>query len=186
MKYALIDGEISSKPNDDAAYWPITNAEAQHIVDVMNAFEAKTGEEKLTAIASLVAAVQNGNSLKGTENQMNYAVFNPHGKPVDELPFIYGFNNGESPGWFSGVLLAEDGTPLGGHLCSHEYYMLGDLGITEGSRPDRHEDFQKHYPDGYRMDFVTFDDVRSHEGLSKAIDIASAREPDEEGTTNGE
>jgi hypothetical protein len=27
-----------------------------------------------------------------------WAVFNPHDKPLDELPVIYGFNNGGSPG----------------------------------------------------------------------------------------
>jgi hypothetical protein len=96
------------------------------------------------------------------------AVYNPHDKPVDELPVIYGFNNGGCPGWFNGQLLAEDGTPLGGHACSAEGYMPHDLGCLEGSRPDRHEGFQKHYPDGYRMEFVPGDRVQSHEGLMRA------------------
>lgn len=97
-----------------------------------------------------------------------YAVFNPHNKPVEELPVIYGFNNGGSPGWYSGCLLAEDGTGMGGHVCSNEGFMYGDLGVLDGSRPDRHEDFQKHYPDGYRMDFVPAVDVRTHPGLEAA------------------
>lgn len=97
-----------------------------------------------------------------------YACFNPHGKPVEELPTIYGFNNGGSPGWYSGVLLAEDGTALGGHVCSHEGYMLHDLGIIEGARPDRHENFRAHYPDGYRMDFIPADQVKTHPGLETA------------------
>jgi len=87
-----------------------------------------------------------------------YAIFNPHGKPVDELPVIYGFNNGGGPYMLRAVLLAEDGTALGGHGCSHESYMPHDLGILEGSRPDRHETFRAHYPDGYRMDFVPCND----------------------------
>jgi hypothetical protein len=97
-----------------------------------------------------------------------FAVFNPHNKPVEELPVIYGFNNGGSRDWWSGVLLAEDGTALGGHVCSHEGFMYGDLGILEGSRPDRHETFREHYPDGYRMDFVRGEDVKTHEGLDAA------------------
>jgi len=101
-------------------------------------------------------------------NGRRYAVFNPHDQPEHMLPVIYGFNNGGSPGWYNGVLMAEDGTVLGGHCCSHEGYMRHDLGILEGSRPDRHETFQKHYPDGYRMDFVSSDDVRSHPGLEAA------------------
>lgn len=97
-----------------------------------------------------------------------YAVFNPHDRPVDTLPVIYGFNNGGSPGWYSGCLLAEDGTGMGGHVCSSEGFMYGDLGIIEGSRPDRHEYFRQHYPEGYRMDFVPEEEVRTHPGLAAA------------------
>jgi hypothetical protein len=97
-----------------------------------------------------------------------WAVFNPENKPLEELPVIYGFNNGGSPGWMSAVLLAADGTGLGGHCCSHEGYMEHDLGIIEGTRSDRHEGFQKHYPSGYRMEFVRGEDVRGHAGLMEA------------------
>jgi len=104
---------------------------------------------------------------------MTYAVYNPHGKPVDQLPAIYGFNNGGSPGLFSGVLIAEDGTGLGGHVCSHEWFMPGDLGVLEGSRSDRHEGFRQHYPDGYRMEFVRYDDFDKCDGLKAACERAS-------------
>lgn len=97
-------------------------------------------------------------------------VYNPHDKPARELPTIYGFNNGGSQGLMSAVLLAEDGTYLGGHCCSSEVYMPADLGIIEGARPDRHETFRAHYPDGYRMQFVTGADVRTHEGLMAAVE----------------
>lgn len=104
-------------------------------------------------------------------DKSSFAVFNPNARPVEELPVIYGFNNGGSPGWFSTVLIAEDGTGLGGHLCSHEGFMYGDLGIIEGSRPDRHKTFREHYPDGYRMDFVPYDEVRGHEALNAAFKL---------------
>jgi len=100
-----------------------------------------------------------------------FAVSNPHNRPIEELPVIYGFNNGGSSGWMSACLIAEDGTGLGGHACSHEGYMPHDLGIIDGSRPDRHEKFRAHYPDGYRMDFVSYDDVPSHAGLKKAFEL---------------
>ena len=45
------------------------------------------------------------------------AVFNPHDKPAEELPVIFGFNNGPSGPWMDGVLMAEDGTRLGGHAA---------------------------------------------------------------------
>lgn len=96
-------------------------------------------------------------------------VFNPHNKPVEELPVIYGFPNGRfGHDDLCGQLLAEDGTPLGGHVCSNEYFMVGDLGVSKGSRPDRHEGFRKHYPDGYRMEFVEGAQVKTHPGLEAA------------------
>jgi hypothetical protein len=100
---------------------------------------------------------------------MKYAVYNPLDKPTDELPVIYGFNNGGSPQWYYGQLIAEDGTGLGGHICSNEGFMLGDLGCLEGSRPDRHKEFKLHYPDGYRMDFASYNDVEQHVGLKEAF-----------------
>jgi hypothetical protein len=112
-----------------------------------------------------------------------YAIYNPHDKPLDELPVIYGFNNGGAPEWFSGVLLAEDGEYLGGHICSHEFYMPSDLGVKEGSRPDRHEHFRAHYPDGYRMDFVSHADVLAHPGLSDAIRKNGEKREAEEATS---
>lgn len=103
------------------------------------------------------------------------AIHNPHGKPIDDLPVIYGFNNGGSQGLWSAVLLAEDGACLGGHACSAEGYMPHDLGVIEGSRPDRHETFREHYPDGYRMEFVPGAEVLSHPGLEAAYQRNQAK-----------
>ena len=93
------------------------------------------------------------------------AVFNPNGIPVYDLPIILGFNNGGSPDWWIGQLICEDGTGIGSHACSAEYFMYGDLGILEGTRPDRHETFREHYPDGYRMLFVPFEQAKVLEFL---------------------
>lgn len=105
-----------------------------------------------------------------------YAVYNPENKPLSDLPVIYGFNNGGSPGFYHAVLIAEDGNCLGGHLCSHDDYMPHDLGILEGSRPDRHEDFKKHYPNGYRMDFVYKNEISDHVALNEAFKLNSLLE----------
>ncbi len=91
---------------------------------------------------------------------MSDAIYNSNNKEVDELPLIFGFNNGGRSGWLHAQLLAENGAALGSHLCSSEGFMYQDLGILEGTRPDRHEGFKKHYPDGYRMKFVQPDDER--------------------------
>src|SRR5690348_15570702 len=106
-----------------------------------------------------------------------YAVFNPHSKPVEDLPVIFGFNNGGSPGWYSACLIAQDGEGLGGHVCSHEGYMLHDLGILEGTRPDRHKTFNEHYPNGYRMAFVGYDEVKKCKPLLKALELNKALHP---------
>lgn len=105
------------------------------------------------------------------------AIYNPLNKPINELPVIYGFNNGGSNEWYSGVLMAQDGTFLGAHICSSENYMWHDLGILEGTRPDRHEDFKKHYPEGYRMEFVKGNQVKSHIGLMEAYRLNQLQKP---------
>ena len=101
----------------------------------------------------------------------NYTVYNPNNKPIEELPVIMGFNNGGGSGFMMGQLIAQDGTPLGSHMCSNEGFMLGDLGIYNNTRPDRHKTFAKHYPDGYRMDFVSKDNINDNKLLQKAFEL---------------
>mgnify|MGYP003624174560 FL=1 len=108
-----------------------------------------------------------------------FANHNPHDFPLAELPVIYGFNNGGSNGWYYAQLLAADGTALGGHLCSAEGYMPADLGCLAGSRPDRHESFGKHYPNGYRMEFVPGSTFDEHVGLNEALLANDASRPKE-------
>jgi len=103
--------------------------------------------------------------------EQHYVTYNPNDWPVDTLPTIYGFNNGGDPGWYSGMLLAEDGTYLGGHVPSNEEFMIYDLGIVAGGLGDsRHEEFKEHYPNGYRMEFISLVDVKSHLGLKSAYE----------------
>lgn len=104
-----------------------------------------------------------------------WAVHNPHDKPVAELPVIYGFNNGGQHGWMLACLVAEDGTQLGSHTCTSEAYMPHDLGVLEGARSDRHEEFRKHYPGGYRMEFVGYDQFETHEGIKAAVALAESK-----------
>lgn len=86
-------------------------------------------------------------------------------------PKIYCFSNVIGGGEGVACAIAEDGTLLGSHWCSHESFVPGDLGVEEGTRPDRHETYSKHYPDGYEMEFVPSKMVKKHEGLSQAIDL---------------
>ncbi len=129
--------------------------------------------EKITMTTPQAEQMYLNRYLREIEGK-NKVVYNPNDLPVEELPIIYGFNNGGSPGWFEGVLMSQDGVYLGGHTCSNEGYMPGDLGVLEGTRPDRHETFKKHYPNGYKMEFVSYDDTLNHKGLKAAVDLAVA------------
>lgn len=84
-------------------------------------------------------------------------------------PKIYCFSNVRGGGDGIAYAMAEDGTVLGSHWCSHEGYVPHDLGVNEGSRPDLHEGYAKHYPEGYEMEFVPAKEVKKHEGLNRAF-----------------
>lgn len=88
---------------------------------------------------------------------------------MSNLPKIYCFSNVRGGGDGIAYAMAEDGTVLGSHWCSSEFYVPHDLGVTEGSRLDRHETYAKHYPDGYEMEFIRAADVIAHAGLDKAF-----------------
>jgi len=92
-------------------------------------------------------------------------------------PKIYCFSDTPDGGDGIAIAMAEDGTILGSHLCSHEGYVPHDLGVTPGSRPDRHETYAEHYPDGYEMEFVPADEVDSHDGLKLAFERNKAAAP---------
>lgn len=71
--------------------------------------------------------------------------------PQDEtLPAIYLFSNSRN-GDGAAYTMAEDGTILGSHWCSHWGYMRHDL----HDRKDRKADCEAHYPDGYRLVVLT-------------------------------
>ena len=82
---------------------------------------------------------------------------------------IYCFSNVKNGGDGPAYAIAEDGTGLGSHWCSNESYVLGNLGVIEGRRPDRHETYAEHYPDGYEMEFVRSSEIDGHVGLQEAI-----------------
>ena len=126
------------------------------------------------------AAYEAAHVLK--HQHLGWAIYNPHGKPVSELPVIYGWNNGGDGYFMSACLIAQDGTTFPGHACSSEGYMPADLGILEGTRPDRHEEFRKHYPDGYRMVFVGYEEAfgKSNAGLVAAWELHMAKRAQKE------
>jgi hypothetical protein len=96
------------------------------------------------------------------------AIYNPRHRPERDLPVIMGFANGSFKTYYIiGVLIAEDGTCLGSDVSSNESYLMEELGIKKGSRPDRHEGFRKRYPGGYRMEYVDSNDPRLIRALAR-------------------
>lgn len=92
-------------------------------------------------------------------------------------PKIYVFSNvlhGQEGPCYA---LAEDGTVLETHWCSNEAFARLDLGMIPGMRSDRHETYQKHYPDGYEMEFIPASAVDQHEGLKRAYEANQNRKP---------
>lgn len=90
-------------------------------------------------------------------------------------PKIYCFSNVKGGGDGIAYAMAEDGTVLGSHWCSSEFYVPYDLGVVDGYSSDRHEHYAEHYPDGYEMEFVRAADVLSHEGLKEAFRLNDAQ-----------
>ena len=84
---------------------------------------------------------------------------------------IFCFSNVQGGGDGEAIAIAEYGTVLGSHWCSHEGFVSGDLGVTEGSRPDRHIGYANHYPNGYEMVFIPAIHVATHLGLQAAFTL---------------
>lgn len=118
-----------------------------------------------TPAAEQLYLAQHLHQFEGARN----TIFNPHDRPIDELPLIMGFNNGGSECFYHAVAIAEDGTALAGHACSHPGYMPHDLCIIEGSTMGKYQAYEAHYPDGYRAVFVADDEIETHEKLQRAI-----------------
>ena len=127
-------------------------------------------------MTTLVAAV-----MYEAQHVYNYSnskdvVYNPHEKPIQELPSIYGFNNGGTYGYMIAQLISQDGVNLGSHICSSEPYMAADLGVIEPNS-SRHDKFKEHYPDGYKMEFVGYHLVATHTGLQQAFKNYEIKNP---------
>lgn len=98
-----------------------------------------------------------------------YTVYNPLNKPLEDLPKIFCFNNTMPPArWFECLAIAEDGTLLASHLCSHPDFLYQDLGVYEDTSPSKHkESYQVHYPDGYKMIPTSFSDPELNAVMEK-------------------
>jgi hypothetical protein len=81
-------------------------------------------------------------------------------------PKIFAFSSVVGGGDGIALAMAEDGTVVDSHYCSNEAWVPHDLGVTCDWH---HEEYKKHYPDGFEMEFVRAADVESHAGLIAAF-----------------
>lgn len=92
------------------------------------------------------------------------------------LPKIFVFCNGCSPQWHNFVAIAEDGTGLTGHVCSHHGYAAHDMGVNENGW--KRDIYAKHYPDGFEVEYcevASKADLDAHPGLVAALDAHDAK-----------
>jgi hypothetical protein len=91
-------------------------------------------------------------------------------------PKIFVFCNSCSPQWHHFAAIAEDGTALAGHICSHHGYAAHDMGVDE--KGWKRDIYAKHYPDGFEVEYVEVTcaaDIDAHAGLKAALDLADAK-----------
>ena len=96
---------------------------------------------------------------------------------------IYCFSNVVGGGDGMAYAMGDDGVILGSHWCSNEDYVPHDLGVEDGSRPDRHITYAEHFPDGYAMEFIRDKDIDKHEGLKKAFELYQKLEEESKAKT---
>jgi hypothetical protein len=108
--------------------------------------------------------------------------YNPNNLPVEELPYIIGFNNGGPEHLRSAVSIAQDGTVLGTHVCTHEGWMISDLGLSaETLKEHRTEAYIEHYPNGYRTTFITYNEAHHCAPLKEALALNAKNNPEAKG-----
>jgi hypothetical protein len=87
---------------------------------------------------------------------------------ASERPLIYCFIHARTETDVVSMALAEDGTLLGGHVSSDEWWARGDCGyLNTGMGAIKRKKFAEHYPEGYFLEWVY--DPPTHEGLTAAI-----------------
>jgi len=85
------------------------------------------------------------------------------------LPKIYVWCNSCQPQWHHAMAMAEDGTHLASHICSHHGFIPGDVGINPGGW--KRDLYEAHYPGGFEV--VWIEDARTGKcpGLDHAYEL---------------
>ena len=94
---------------------------------------------------------------------------------MSDKPKIFVWCNRCEPEWHSASAMAEDGTALGGHICSSHSFIAHDMGINENGW--KRDIYAEHYPDGFEVVWV--EDPKHHAGLDAAYKLNQQRKPED-------
>lgn len=101
---------------------------------------------------------------------------------------IFGFHNGPPSGDAVAYAIAENGEVVASHFCSHEAWARHDLGM-DGHCDWKHDAYNKRFPDGWDVEFVPHDQIKTHPGLAEAYRLnqidAAKEQPPQEHNGNG-
>ena len=89
---------------------------------------------------------------------------------------IFVFCNSCAPQWHSAVAIAADGTGLTGHVCSGHAWFDHDMGFSSNWK---HDVYDKHYPEGWELEYVETTAIANHERLQKAFKLHRAMQEGE-------
>lgn len=87
----------------------------------------------------------------------------------DDLPRIYIWCEPAEtwgPGHVVGYAMSEDGSALASHVSSNESFSKHDMGVTSDWK---HQIYEKKYPDGYEIVWLSADEREHDEGFQKAL-----------------
>lgn len=113
------------------------------------------------------------NLIVATERQLrtDEAIHNINKETA--LPRIYVFSMEGNPGEGPFIAMAEDGAIVGNHYCSSEAWACHDL--ISNLTPNHHfEEYKRHYPNGFEMEFCCAKERFINVRLAKAIERSIA------------
>ena len=78
--------------------------------------------------------------------------------------FVWATPGATQFGGVAGHAIAEDGTGLAGHISSNESWAKLDM-----TSDYKKKDYAEHYPDGYEIEWIDYDDLEGHAAFNHAF-----------------
>jgi hypothetical protein len=91
----------------------------------------------------------------------------------NKLPKIFCFIQAVNQFGYIVMAIAEDGEVLAEHCSSSEGYAKHDIGVNSNWK---HDEYKKKYPHGYELEWLNTDQLGTHAGFQKAVELNNAQE----------